>query len=345
MAGVTWITPVEITPSTTDAWVDIDLSSLIPEWSKGVILHVVNTSGSSGYYLGIRKNGSTDDRHNPIRYTSHHWESFGVDTNRILEIYIGNITYVDVYLVGYIGNAAYFYTNAPDISLSTTGAWTDIDLSLGDGAIGAIIEIYGNANSVGLRENGSTDNRPIYVVSTISAFIGVDNNEILEGYISDVGTKFYLTGYFKSAVVFLHNAIDLSLSTRYSYLDLAALPSGTTGGFIEVAVIGSSYAQGYALKKNGSIEDIRRATDRHNWAAIECDEDHIIEGYISNLEVDFFLSGYTYYEPVTEPTYSKINVWNVSAWIHPSSVKIYNGSSWVEVTAVKCWNGSSWVSV
>ncbi|GAI98549.1 unnamed protein product, partial [marine sediment metagenome] len=56
------ITSTEITAGAASEWTPMDASALIPEGATGVILHAVNR-GSSAKHIGLRKNGSSDDRH------------------------------------------------------------------------------------------------------------------------------------------------------------------------------------------------------------------------------------------------------------------------------------------
>lgn len=290
--GVTWINPTKITPLIASSWTDVDVSSYVPIGTTGVLLHIEFIS--DGLEFGARKNGSTDDRHIEHYYASHTGFSIGVDENRILELYVESITDINVYLTGYFDSCAVFYTNAINISLNTTGSWTDIDINVNDDAIGAIIEVYNTSYNVnylyGLRKNGSTDDRYAYFLGKTTAFIGLDENEIFEGKINNVGVDFYLTGYIKSGVTFLTNATDLSLSSTGDYNDLTALPNDATGGFIECSTP-TKYS--YALRKNGSSEDIYRDLIKHEWIAVECDSNQLIEGKIANTAVDFFLTGYT----------------------------------------------------
>lgn len=337
--GATWLTPVEITPSSI-GWVDVDVSSYVPSGATGVIFHIENTNTTYSYATGWRKNGSTDTLTISLQIKRHFWAACGVDANRILEIYVGNTTYINVYLVGYFDSSAVFLTNVTNLSLSSTGSWQDIDINVNDGAIGAILKIIGTTTSYdfGIRKNGSSDNRTNLFACGSFGFIGVDENEIFEGYISNANVDFYLQGYIKSDATFNTNATDLSLSSTGSYYDLTALPEGATGGFVEVTNV--SGANLYALRKNGSTEDIYQYCVRHYWAAVECDENRIIEGKINSAEVDFFLSGYT---TVSVPsTYDAINIRSSSSWLNPTGVKYWNSSSFTEAAAVKRWNGVSW---
>ena len=291
----TKITPVEITPATIDAWVDVDVSAYVPAGATGVALHFVDTA-TAAETVGARKNGSTDNRIGVIGFSQHCWGSIGIDGSRILELNVGSITTIDVYLVGYYLSESVFFTNAPDKSLTTTSAWTDIDISSNTGtdtAIQAIFEIKSSgltAYACGLRKNGSTDNRINTVLfhHCFGATIGVDEAEICEGYIGSIAVDFFLVGYIKSDVVSLTNGTDLSLGSIGSYIDLAALPSGATAGWIEVV---ATTAYLYALRENGSAENIYYK-NKHCWALVGCDSSLLIEGKIENVGLDFFLVGY-----------------------------------------------------
>jgi len=145
-----FIDPVEITPGSAGAWIDIDVSSYVPAGATGVVLHFVNTHASNYYYIGQRKNGSTDNRYGQLFSDCHTWSAIGIDANRVLEAYVGNTTSIDIYIVGYYTSDAVFNTNAVDKSLSNTGAWYDIDISGDTGAdtaTGAILEIKGSTSN------------------------------------------------------------------------------------------------------------------------------------------------------------------------------------------------------
>lgn len=294
-----WITPVEIAPSTSGSWQVVDVSGSVPSGGTGVILHIHNHSGSA-QAVGWKKNDSTDDRKNSMYAggtPTHLWCAIGVDGDRKLELYVGTTTDLDVWLVGYFSADAVFFDEGIDKSLGSSGSWLDIDISSdtgGDTAIGAIFEVHpAPANrSWGFRMDESSDDRTYDVDSHGAAIIGVDGSEICEGKISNTSVDFFLVGYIKSGATFLLNATDLSLGSTGSWLDLSALPSGATGGFIEVK--SGNYGQGFGLREDGSSEDIKGgcAGEQHAWGMVKADGSRIIEGYISSTSVDFFLVGY-----------------------------------------------------
>lgn len=295
------ITPVEVTPGSVN-WQDVDVSAHIPEGATGVILHVVNTSPSAAYALGLRKNGSSDNRTTSFTNTTHCWAMIGVDASRIFEAYVGQTTSQDIYLVGYTMSGVTFATNATDKSLGDTGSWEEIDCSTpAPDAIGLIFEITSAWKQMGLRKNGSSDDRYKYTTNhnCFSAVIGCDDSQICEGKISSTDVDFWLVGYITDGVTFNLNATDLSLGTAVQWLDLTALPDESPAmAIIEVA---STAGYAYGLRKDGSEEDIYRHCWAHAWGIIEPDS-LIIEGKIQNLVMDFFLVGYATAVTITEKT-------------------------------------------
>lgn len=289
------ITPVEVTPGTAGSWQDVDVSAYVPAGATGVILHCVNNSTNTARYFGFRKNGSTDARTDSLSYGTHVWATIGVDSSRIFEAYIQDITDIDVWLVGYTTSGVTFFTNAYNKSPSVLSNWEDIDCSTeAPNAIGLIFEIQntGSLASFGLRKYGSSDNRVVQTVgyNTFAVIIGCDTAQKCQGQITDSNIKVYLVGYVTQGAIFNTNATDVSLSSTGSWIDLAALPTGSVMGFIEATSLASTNR--FGLRKNGSSEAIYKYCYRHPFAMVECDSSGIIEGEISNTDVDFFLVGY-----------------------------------------------------
>lgn len=292
--GIVWLTPTLLTVGANDAWTDVDVSSLVPTTATGVILHVENIGGSD-YAIGYRNNGSTDNRTNIMLVNSHLWAAVGV-TNRVFEAYIDLESYQPTYLVGYFQSESAFFTNGVSKTVDTA-SWTDIDISGDTGtdtAIGGIFEITdggGAETTTGIRKNGSTDNRFVTPTNHKWCMSGVDGTEICEGYGNTVPPGFFLLGYIKHHAFFYPNAIDKSISALAVWTDLATLPGGATGGFIEV-LNGDSYFAG--LRKDGSSETDYYLMPGLGHGFVECSTSQIIEGKISNTGCDFFLMGYSY---------------------------------------------------
>lgn len=287
------ITPVEVTPGTASAWTDVDVSASVPAGATGVVLHLVNTHASNNRAVGLRKNESTDDRRSALLPTVHLWAAIGVDASRIFEAYVGSTTEIDIYLVGYTVSGVTFFTNAYDKSLTTLTTWTDISAATeAPSATGLIFEGYTPTDyyNVGFRKNGSSDDRRPIHYRRLWVIVGCDTSQISEGYISNVAYDFFLIGYVTDGATFNTNATNVSLAGIDAWTDLAALPTNSVMGFIEVSTgTANSY---YGLRKNGSSEDIYQRAMRYSWAFVECDASYLVEGKISAVAADFFVVGY-----------------------------------------------------
>ena len=289
------ITPTEITAGSESAWVVMDASGLIPVGATGVILHCVNTA-ITHKEIGLRKNGSTDDRHTDMTSTSHFWAMIGVDGNRYFQAWVERTDDIDIYVVGYTKSGVTFRTNAVDKSTGATFDWRSMDCSSeAPDAIGLIWEVAASSlvRQFGLRKNGSSDDRHFDTRfhSCFGAVIGCDGSQIIEGWREHLDILFYLVGYITDGCTFNTNADVVSLGSTGSYIDLSALPANADMGFIEVTG-GASYG----LRKNGEsggYYDIYTLSERHPWAIVECDSNQVIEGKIANLNVDFFVVGYS----------------------------------------------------
>ncbi len=199
---------VDKTPATTGSWVDVDVSANVPSGAMGVIVQLVDTSGTI-YSGGVRKNASTD----ALTYgqvgdgyaNKACYQVCGVDANRIFEAQIEN-TALKVWLVGYFMPPISFETNAVSYALGSTGAWTDITVSgAPSGADGALWLVKNSETaydqSGGTRKNGSSDESYQLMRRTIciSFFTGLDGSKIAEGKISSTNVDHYVIGYAKPA--------------------------------------------------------------------------------------------------------------------------------------------------
>jgi len=286
--AVTWLTPSDVTPGGLDDWIDVDDSN-VPDTATGVILHIENQDLGDKVF-GVRKNGSSDDRKQSMHEESHTWFAIGVDGSGIFEVYHADADII-VWLVGYFGDDAVFNTNGDDKTFSANGVFTDVDIAAdtgGDTAIAAILE-FGAAsnNNAGVRKNGSTDDRIDNLRRKICWVIGVDGSEICEVEQQSGSTPLFLLGYITKEATLNTNATDVSLGSTGSWINLAALPAGSTGGIYHAFNFGL-----YGFRKDGTSENIvaEPVTD-HGWALVECSASQIVEGQISTTACDFFEIG------------------------------------------------------
>ena len=176
------------------AWVEKDLSAICPG-AIAVIFEVL----ADGMFWGVRPHGSTQDRYQAGYY--HSWGVIGCDVNQHIDYYKSTATQY-LYIIGYITKGAVFPVNAEDISLSTTEAYINIDLS-GKNAELAFVDVLGMANQkYALREAGSSED----IYRNLDGqhnwgVIGVSDAGFIEGKIQATDVDFWLVGIAERPVI------------------------------------------------------------------------------------------------------------------------------------------------
>ncbi len=294
-SGITTTEPVRLIPSAYAGWVDVNVAQYLPYEATGVILHIkANTKD-----VGVRMNGSTDARNNDF---NHNWAMIGIDSSQIFEVYLEDAT-CELYLVGYTDSSWIYKTNAIDRSLDGGfGAWTNIDVTdnTSANAVGVVVEIE-NLNvasqTSGVRKDGSADarNGDMDAISHYFAVIGLDTaTEIFEMWAQSADVNTYLIGYVESGATFATNATDKSLAGAAAWTNIDCSVEAPSADFLVFEVYeAAAGAYTYGFRKDGSTEAVIEESDgRHAWVVVECSSTQIVEGYVSDLNVDFFLVGY-----------------------------------------------------
>lgn len=298
----------DVTPLVFAAWTDVDVSNYVPDGATGVVVEIDTANNNKA--TGVRKNGSTDDRRTD---TEHYWAMIGLDDSEIFEVYLEDNT-CHIYLRAYTDDNWTYKTDAVDISLGAIGAWTDIDLtaSTEDGAVAAIVEVVNTdvgAWQTNVRKNGSTDNRLPTLNGGYHTFrvIGLDDGEILEGYIQNAAVDFYLIGYVIGGATFDTDATDKSLgvSGAWTNVDCSAEAPDATYLFFEIV---DSSDDGVGFREEGSVDNIITDSNARQAQGItKCDMVQICEAYEQDhTDTDFYLTGYTeygIYPAFSSPTY------------------------------------------
>lgn len=182
----------------TSTWTDIDISGDTGE-DTAIGAFFEAFVDSVGHNYSLRKNGSTDDRTGLSLYRIGA-TTIGVDGSEICEGYIDHID-MDFFLNGYIKTKAVFNTNATDVSIGTIDTWLDLATLPDNSPVGGIYEITtldAYNDTYGLRANGSSET---LITKTCPRnawnIVACDSSRLIEGYINDLDTKFYLTGYLQ----------------------------------------------------------------------------------------------------------------------------------------------------
>lgn len=291
----TFLTPIDVTPSTINSWEDVDEAS-VPDGATGVILRASGL-GPTNANIGARENGSTDGKREGLRNgitDSSTYLFCGVDGSGIFEVWVQSTSDLKMELVGYFGNEATFFTNSVSKTIASTTSWLDIDISSdtgGDTATAGIFQVISDSADIGMRNNASTDasfgDSPNTNGDIQGFIIGVDGSEICEGYKEVSAGVFWLQGYLTSGVTMRVNGTDVEPSGSGSYEDQTV--GGNAGAIIIAGNPGAMTKA--AARLNGSSEDIYR--DFIGTFVIDSDGASLIEtkkegSGIFMLEVGYF---------------------------------------------------------
>jgi len=225
-AGVTFKTNADNKSlGSTGSWTDIDCSTEAPN-AIGLIFETCNTYWA-GKEFGLRKNGSSDDRHGDVNIGG---AVIGCDASQICEGYI-EVTYVDFFLVGYITDGCTFNTNATDVSLGSAGSWLDL-ASLPSGAGMGIIEVLRgtSSESFGLRKDGSSED--LYYDTRHCWGIVEAASLIIEGKIETTDVDFFVVGYSTAVTLVEKSSSDIGAGSEASS-QIATLSKADSGDGVE----------------------------------------------------------------------------------------------------------------
>ena len=310
--GIAWKDPIVKLSSGVTGWQVMDVSEHVPAGAVGIMLHHENRSAGFGSYQVRHGDSADNDPDQPP--ISHNFSYIGLNAAKEFDAYLGS-TIQDLWLVGYFeAGDAFFHENRVALTNGMTlGAWQPRDLDTlnaidgSDTAIAALLELGKSGSSVamefGARHADSADNRINDFHASNAGFIcsvKSSTNEI-DLYLEDrafPGT-IYCTGYVKDTAnaVFNQDPTDYSIGSAGTDEDLAALPSGGTGAFIEIFDGTNSYQKWMLHKKGGGSDPgadlYQDHLHSHGCAAVEADSNRLITGKVENTSVDFFLVGHT----------------------------------------------------
>ncbi|MCH8349223.1 MAG: hypothetical protein IIB29_03125 [Chloroflexi bacterium] len=165
----------------------------------------------------------------------------------------------------------FWFTNAQDISLTTTGSWQDIDLSsyvpVGT-TTGAIVELVNTGTTGNLSGvvRGKKDTRDYMSDTLFQAMAGethrwqiveVDGNRLIQGYIEDTAIDFKLRGYTLGAdPSYFNTPFDItppvSQEGLWATVDVSAYVGGAADGVILFIDSTKNGDVKYGIRETGS---------------------------------------------------------------------------------------------
>ncbi len=242
--GFTWFTDaVNINPSTTGSWQDIDLSAIVPADATGVVVEFDNTADSD-YRAVVRGKEDTRDymsnaSYNTIKVKRSRFQIVKLDASRFIEGWITNQN-VDIWLRGYTTGGDPSYFDVPPEITPSAGSWQPIDVTgqVDAGADGVILFIASqdaSSRTYAIREVGSTDQQtPAYGLEQYGDsmyLVGLNAAKQFEANIQATTVKIYLVAQTKGSVVYYTN--DTALPDISSWVsrdaDDFSVPEGANG--------------------------------------------------------------------------------------------------------------------
>lgn len=162
----------------------------------------------------------------------------------------------------------FWFPDAPDISLTTTDSWEDIDLSgsVPTGTSGAVVEII-NTGATGTLSGvvrGKEDTRDYMDVANYEEIaddthrwqiVKVDSSRMIQGYIEDVQIDFKLRGYSLGLdPLYFSNPPDITPSTQdeWTIIDVSAYVDDDADGVILFIDSVIPVTREYAIRESGS---------------------------------------------------------------------------------------------
>ena len=162
----------------------------------------------------------------------------------------------------------FWFVNAPDVSLTTTASWQDIDLSahVPTGTTGVIVEVVNTGNTGDLSGviRGKEDARDYMSNVIYEAMVGethrwqivkVDSNLLIQGYIENTNIDFKLRGYtLGSDPSYFSNPPDVTPATKgqWETVDVTANVDSDADGVILFVDSTEGGEKEYALREMGS---------------------------------------------------------------------------------------------
>lgn len=179
-------------------------------------------------------------------------------------------------------------------------AWQDIDMTgyVPASATGVVVHLYATAGAkdAGVRINGSASTLKYDLERHGWAMVGIDGSDIFEVYLQDATVHCLVVGFTGADFTYKAAPDDISIVALAAWTDIdcSVEAPGATG--IIVCIINVDIAaKHWGLRMNGSGDNRFDDTvpSGISWAFIGCDSSQIIEGYIEDADVHFYVMGYT----------------------------------------------------
>ena len=194
-------TPLDVTPSTEDAWTNADVSAFVDADADGVILFIVNTKNGATKY-GVREVGSsfsTTNRNLDNRSSTMYL--VGIDASDQFQVYNEKFVDIKFYLVAQTKGSVVYNTNDVAVTDPAIGSFEELDAddyTVPAVANGLILRMVSSSSQIAaLRHGDSTDSWTPEVASDthIQAAIGINDSNVWDEYIESNDVDVTIAGY------------------------------------------------------------------------------------------------------------------------------------------------------
>jgi hypothetical protein len=191
--------PPDITTTNVNQWEDVDISSDTgTDTATVAFVHTLVPSGEVAGQVGFRPNGSSKDDIVNSSYTSGDYKAdlMVCDANEVFEAYRGGVC--EMYLMGYLTQDV-TDTSEADVSIGTSGSYTDIDLSshMGSGDDFAMLWLHPSNNTEykwDVRPKGSTKEEYWDVLRGSTGWTFTDSNQVIQEKVENTACDTYVFG-------------------------------------------------------------------------------------------------------------------------------------------------------
>ncbi len=210
------------------------------------------------------------------------------------------------------GDGFTWFTNAPDISLGTTGSWQDIDCSANvpADATGVIVQLYNTSGGADYRGmvRGKEDTRDYMAGGTDGEIrnkthrfqvVKLDSALKIQGYIDNTSVDFRLMGYTTGIdPVYFTNPPDKTPGTTGSWtpVDVSANVDADADGVILLVYNASSSDKTYSIKETGSSyanTSLGLRGNQNTMFAVGLDAGKTFQSWIEDSNVKIYLVAQT----------------------------------------------------
>jgi len=305
--GFVWFTNAKaLNFNQTNKWGDIDLLPLgVPAIATGAVVEVVNTSVDElrGMVRGTEdtRDYMADPDDGKIKKQNHRWQVVKIDDDTKIQGYVDDQK-VDFMLLGYtIGADPTYFKTPPDVTPTTFGAWTPVDVSTfvqsdADGVILLIRSVDAFDRNYGIREVGSSYNTTSMKVGTFANtmyLVGLNASQQFDAWIENANVEIYLVAQTMGSVVYYVDDIAVADPPFNIWTQLDADDSPY---LVDDAAVGLVFLlEAGAPKKIG----LRHGDSTDDWNN-KVEENHHIQGAVG---LNIANRWYTFIENTTAQTY------------------------------------------